>query len=332
MDPRTQAAAAIPAVMRGAVDLSGLRDRTTAATRAPARPAPPAGGTPTTDATAPHGTPPDGAGDTSTAAPDTRPPGGAVTIIDVTEATFQAEVLERSLTTPVVIDFWAEWCGPCKQLSPVLEKLAIEGGGSWVLAKIDVDANPRLAQMFRVQGIPMVFAVIGGQPVDAFTGVVPEAQLRPWLEAVLKAAGVAGAVPEDPALLAADDALAEGDYEAAERAYKKILADRPADAAAAAGLAQVGLLRRVDGVDSAAADQAAARAPDDVAAQLVAADLEVLAGKAEEAYARLVGLVRRVVGEDRERVRAHLIELFGMAAPDDPAVVAARRALANALF
>ncbi len=308
--------------MRGAVDLSALRDRAAAASRAPARPAsaPPEGATPDTP-------PPPAA---------TAPPGavgGAATIIDVTEATFQTEVLERSLTTPVVIDFWAEWCGPCKQLSPVLEKLAIEGGGSWVLAKVDVDSNPRLAQMFRVQGIPMVFAVVGGQPVDAFTGVVPEAQLRPWIEAVLKAGGVAVAAPADPTLLAAEDALAEGDFDAAERAYKKILSDRPADAEAAAGLAQVGLLRRVSGVaDPQGAIEAAAQAPDDVEAQLVAADLEVLAGRAEDAFARLVGLVRRVFGDDREKVRNHLVSLFTMAAPDDPVVATARRALANALF
>ena len=116
-------------------------------------------------------------------APPAVPPrsaGGGVAVIDVTEATFQTEVLERSLTTPVVIDFWAEWCGPCKQLSPILEKLALEDDGAWVLAKVDVDANQRLAQMFRVQGIPMVYAVVGGQPVDAFTGVVPENQLRGW--------------------------------------------------------------------------------------------------------------------------------------------------------
>src|ERR1700754_3638806 len=118
------------------------------------------------------------------------PSGGSAAVIDVTEATFQTEALERSLNTPVVIDFWAEWCEPCKQLSPVLEKLAVEGGGAWVLARIDVDANQRLAQMFRVQGIPMVFAVVGGQPVDAFSGVVPEAQLRQWIGAVLKAGGV----------------------------------------------------------------------------------------------------------------------------------------------
>jgi putative thioredoxin len=329
MDPRTtsgdgspsrtmHATPTIPTVMRGAVDLSGLRDRATSASRAQARPA---------------GPPPAAAGGTpSTGTPEPPEAGEAVAIIDVTEATFQTEVLERSLTTPVVIDFWAEWCGPCKQLSPVLEKLAVEGGGSWVLAKVDVDANPRLAQMFRVQGIPMVFAVVGGQPVDAFTGVVPEAQLRPWIDAVLKAGGAGGAMPEDPALVAADDALADGDFDAAERAYKKILADRPADAAAAAGLAQVGLLRRVDGVDPAQAMATAAAAPDDIEAQLVAADLEVLSGHADEAYARLVALVRRVFGDDREKVRLHLVSLFSIAAPDDPAVATARRALASALF
>jgi putative thioredoxin len=253
-------------------------------------------------------------------------------VIDVTEATFQTEVLERSLTTPVIIDFWAEWCGPCRQLSPILEKLAIEGGGSWVLAKIDVDANPRIAQAFRVQGIPMVFAVVGGQPVDAFTGVVPESQLRPWIDSILQAGGADVAQPEDPALLAADEALMTGDLEEAERAYKKILAEYPADAAAEAGLAQVGLLRRVQGVDPESALAAADAAPADVARQSLAADVEITRGDAERAYARLVDLVRGTSGADREAARAHLLSLFAVASPDDPAVIKARRDLANALF
>jgi putative thioredoxin len=316
MDPRTT-----PSIMRGAVDLSGLR----------ARPAPPPAAPPSgSDAAAP----------TSPAGPTSGGPtgqtggqtGGGVTVIDVTEATFQAEVLERSLTTPVIIDFWAEWCGPCRQLSPVLEKLAIEGGGSWVLAKIDVDANPRIAQAFRVQGIPMVFAVVGGQPVDAFTGVVPEAQLRPWIDSILQAAGLEVALPEDPALVAADEALMTGDLEEAERAYKKILAEHPADAAAEAGLAQVGLLRRVQGVDAESALAAADAAPGDVARQGLAADVEITRGDAERAYARLVDLVRGTVGADRDAARAHLLSLFAVAAPDDPAVIKARRDLANALF
>jgi putative thioredoxin len=253
-------------------------------------------------------------------------------VIDVTEATFQSEVLERSLTTPVIIDFWADWCGPCKQLSPVLEKLAIEGDGAWVLAKIDVDANQRIAQAFRVQGIPMVFAVVGGQPIDAFTGVVPESQLRPWIEAVLKAAGQDVELPDDPALTAADDAMAEGDLDGAERAYTKILSESPADLAAQAGLAQVGLLRRIEGVDPNAVMAAAAKAPADVAAQSLAADVEVISGQAEEAYRRMVELVRRTSGEDRDAARQHLVSLFAIAAPDDPAVAQARRALASALF
>jgi putative thioredoxin len=149
---------------------------------------------------------------------------------------------------------------------------------------------------------------------------------------VLKAGGAPPAEVEDPQLLAADDALVEGNLDEAERAYKKILADRPADEAAAAGLAQVGLLRRVEGVDPAAALRAAAAAPDDVPAQLLASDVEVLGGQAEQAYARLVDLVKRVFGDDRTAVRNHLVSLFSVASPDDPAVAAARRALANALF
>jgi putative thioredoxin len=299
---------------RGAVDLGALRPGT-----------PPAG---------PAASPPSRAG-SAAGPPGTAPraqQGQGVVVIDVTEATFQAEVLERSLTTPVIVDFWAEWCAPCKQLSPVLEKLAIEGAGSWVLAKVDVDANQRLAEMFRVQGIPMVFAIVGGQPIDAFSGVVPEGQLRQWVGAVLAAAGAPMEQPEDPRLSGADDALMSGDLDAAERAYRKILAETPGDAAAEAGLAQVGLLKRTTGVDPAAVLAAAAAAPQDVAAQSLAADVEVLSGQADRAYSRLVEVVRRTAGEEREAARAHLLSLFAVAAPDDPAVTKARRALASALF
>ncbi|WBB79496.1 tetratricopeptide repeat protein [Micromonospora sp. WMMD882] len=295
---------------RGAVDLSALRPSTPSPAARPAAP---------TQAGPPA------------AMPGAATPGAGV-VVDVTEATFQTEVLERSLTTPVVIDFWADWCEPCKQLSPLLEMLAAEGGGAWVLAKVDVEANPRLAQMFQIQSIPMVYAVVGGRPVDAFAGVVPEANLRQWVQAVLKAGGVTVETPGDPRLDEADDALMGGDLDAAEAAYRKILAETPADAAAEAGLAQVGLARRVGGADPAAALAAAAATPDDVAAQLLAADIEVLSGQAEAAYARLVAVVRRTAGDEREQARQHLVSLFTIAGPDDPAVGKARRALASALF
>jgi len=306
MDPRSAASSIFT---RGAVDLGALR---------PAAPPPqPAG--------AGNGVGQGGPGVPAAA-------GGGVTVIDVSEATFQSEVLERSLRTPVVIDLWADWCQPCKQLSPVLEKLAAEGGGSWVLAKIDVDANPRIAQALRVQGIPMVMVAVGGQLMEGFTGVLPEAQVRQFIDAVLKAGGVQVEPAEDSRFTAADDALMVGDLDAAEQAFKKILNETPNEPAAEAGLAQVGLMRRVEGVDPQQVLAAAAKSPDDVAAQTLAADVEVLSGQAEAAYKRLVDLVRRTTGDDRDAARKHLVSLFTVAGPDDPAVATARRALASALF
>ena len=307
-DPRTT-----PSIFtRGAVDLSALRPSAPAKPAAPSRPAAPAGGAPG-------------------AVPGPVPGVTPETVIDVTEENFQS-VMERSLTTPILLDFWADWCEPCKQLSPMLERLATEYAGAWVLGKLNVDTSPRLAQAFRVQGIPMVVALIGGQPVEGFTGVLSEAQIRQYIDAVLKAAGVSVATPEDPRLDAADDALMTGDLDAAEAAYKKILAESPADAAAESGLAQVELYRRISGVDPSEALAKAAADPDDVEAQRLAADVEVLSGQADQAYARLVALVKRTAGDDREAVRKHLLSLFIVAGPDDPAVAGARRALASALF
>ncbi|MEU6237033.1 tetratricopeptide repeat protein [Kitasatospora sp. NPDC047058] len=271
-------------------------------------------------------------------------------VIDVTEDTFESEVVQRSTEVPVVIDFWAEWCGPCKQLSPILERLAEEYAGRIVLAKIDVDANQLIAQQFGIQGIPAVMAVVAGQLVPLFQGAENEANVRKVLDQLILVAeqrfGVAGGagapvgapgepapyVPEDPALEAAHEALLRGDLGGAIQAFENVLADQPGNAEAKLGLAQAQLLRRVEGLDLQAVRTAAAADPKDVQAQLQAADLDLAGGHVEDAFGRLVDTVGRTFGEDRDVARLRLLELFEAIGADDPRVTAARTALARVLF
>ena len=308
------------------------------------------------------------------------PSGGAV--IEVSEQTFNSDVVERSRTVPVIVDLWADWCGPCKQLSPVLEKLAAEADGQWMLAKVDVDANPQLSAALQVQSIPMVVAVIGGQLVDGFLGAMPEAQVRQWIGQVLEVAekmglpaagGPAGPAGDDtgteaagetagaspggaqaardrrpgaagadrgygdagqlpPAYAEARAAMERGDLDAAAKAFEGELAVSPGDPLAKTGLAQVNLIRRVGSYDQAQARRAAAEHPADVAAQIRVADIDLASGRIDEAFDRMLGVIRRTSGEDRDQARAHLVGLFDVLPPKDPRVSRARSTLSSLLF
>lgn len=315
--------------IRGAVDLSALKR--------------PAAGPPGSAGTGPAGS--GGA-----------PGGASAVVVDVTEQTF-GEIVQQSTTVPVVLDLWASWCEPCKQLTPVLEALAVEYAGRFLLAKVDVDAEQQIAAALQVQSLPTVMAVVAGRPLMLFQGAYPEAQVRQVLDELLNVAaqqGVTGRIevvdaaddadtdttepaepveePLPPLHAEAFDAIDRGDMDAAADAYRRALAENPADAMATAGLAQVGLYRRTEGADPEAARQTAAADPSDVDAALLVADLDLLGGHVEDAFGRLVDTVRLTAGAERETVRVRLVELFDVVGGDDARVAAARRALASALF
>jgi putative thioredoxin len=300
--------------VRGAIDLSGL-----------GRPATPAPGT-----------------------PGGLPAPGPYSV-DVDTEGFPA-LVQSSTQHPVVVLLWASWSETSINLARDMGAVVDQYGGRLLLARIDSEANPQIAAAFQTQSVPAVIAVLAGQPLPLFQGAPPADQLRGVLDQVLEAAaanGITGTVPardaepapaepEEPPLpplhQVAYDAIERDDLPAAAAAYEQALKENPRDDMARAGLAQVGLLSRTHDADLAAVRKAAADDPKDVDAQLAVADVDVLGGQVEDAFARLVDTVRTAAGPDRERVRLRLVELFEVVGGDDPRVVAARRALASALY
>ncbi|MGB2720111.1 MAG: tetratricopeptide repeat protein [Rhodococcus sp. (in: high G+C Gram-positive bacteria)] len=295
--------------MAGAVDLSVLKDR-------PA-PAPAA----------------ESAGDA----------GGLAPIVDVTAATFEAEVLQRSTQVPVIVDLGSARSPQSQALTRQLGQLAVEAAGTWVLARVDVDSNPQIAQAFGVKAIPTVVAVAAGQPLADFEGTQSDEQLRQWLQAVEQATagkltgppGAAAAEPEpeieDPRIVAAEEAIDEGDFDKAEAAYQAIIDAEPKNTDAVAALRQVKFLARVQNIAPDAIEIANAD-PANVQARIEAADAEMAAQQPEQAFARLIDGIKISAGDDRTALRTRLLELFELFDSADPLVVSARRKLASALY
>jgi putative thioredoxin len=277
-------------------------------------------------------------------------PAGATVVLDVTDASFQTEVVDRSHTTPVVVDLWAAWCGPCRQLGPMLERAVTARDGEVVLAKVDVDANPRIAQTFRAQSIPAVFGLRDGQVVAQFVGVRPEAEIERFLDdlapspadrAVARARVLEGAEREaelraalelEPGHREAAVGLAELLVEADPDAAIALVTPHRPDPAAEAVVTRASLAR--DGVAGADLDALRARVADGEADGNTLLELGrglAGAGDHEDALEHLLAAVE-LGGDVREPAREQLVALFNVLGDDDPRVRAARPRLARALF
>ena len=322
-----------PSALRGAVDLSALkRPAAGASGRQPA-----AGGAPVATV------------------PGQGAPGGGEQqdrlVVAGSDATFQ-DVVSASMRHPVVVVLWSRRLAESGSFVEIMAGITVANEGRFQLVSVDVDDNPGLLRAFQAQQVPMTIGLVQGQPVPLFVGPLLPQQVQPWIDELLKLAikqGVAGRVTtsgeapaeEDdddveadlpPLHQAAFDAIEAGDLDGALAAYAQAVTENPADAEAKAGIAQVRLMKRTDGVDPVAAMEAAAAAPADVDAQLLVADLDILLGHIEDAFARLIDTVRVTEGEDRNRVRQRLLELFEIVGGSDDRVSRARKALTSALF
>jgi putative thioredoxin len=277
--------------------------------------------------------------------------GGSAYSVVLDEQNFQA-TLESSMTAPVLLVFYSPTRHPASaQLAEDMKTLSDEFEGRFLLGLVDIDAVPQIAQAMQIPSVPLVVAVLDGRPMPLFQDALPLEELRAALTQVvqqLTAQGVTTrhqprtAAPEpadegeepavDPRYAPAQDALEAGDIDGAVAAYQKLIDANPADTEAAAGLAMAKVLQRTAGVDLNAARTAAAEAPDDVAAQTLVADLDLLGGHVDDAFNRLVELVRRSSDPERDQARQHLLGLFAAVGNDDPRVLKGRQRLASALF
>lgn len=270
---------------------------------------------------------------------------------DVADQNFQTDVLQASMRYIVVLHLWSPRSPQSEAFNDVLARVVDGYDGRLVLARVDVDANPAIAQALGAQAVPLTVAILSGQPVPLFQGTLGEDEVRQYFDQLVTAAvqngvtgraeptGDAGAATDDeaddapdPRFAAADEALAKDDLDAAIAEYERLQAQHPGDDEIAERLAGVRLIARTRGADLNEARAAAAERPDDIDAQFLIADLDVSGGHVEDAFGRLIELVGRLTGDDRERVRARLVELFTVVGTADPRVAQARRALASRLF
>ncbi|MEZ5092962.1 co-chaperone YbbN [Nocardioides sp.] len=290
-----------------------------------------------------------GLGSAPAAAGATTGAAGSAYSLPIDEQNFQA-VLESSMTAPVLLVFFSRSRMPeSGQLADDLETLAGEFEGRFLAGLVDIDATPQIAQAMQIPSVPLVVVVLEGRPMPLLQSAVPLEELRAALTQVLQqltAQGITGrhtpratataddegADQVDPRYAPAYDALEAGEVDTAIAEFQKLVDANPADTEASAGLAMASILKRTQGVDLDSARAAAAAAPDDVAAQTLVADLDMLGGHVEDAFARLVGLVARSAGDDRDRARQHLLDLFAAVGNEDPRVLRGRQNLASALF
>ncbi|AEG44967.1 tetratricopeptide repeat protein [Isoptericola variabilis] len=283
-------------------------------------------------------------------------PGGAPSaggyVLDLTDTNFQ-QVVQDSTRYPVVVLLWIPTDQANAELGTLLGRLADEYAGRFLLGRVDAQAYPQIAAAFQVQGVPTVVAVLQGQPLPLFAGAAPEDQVRGVLDQVLAAAeqnGITGRAPAQggeqagaegqepaeeplpPLHQEAYDAIQRDDLDAAVAAYEKAIKQDPKDAEAVAGLAQVRLMQRARGADLQAVRTAAANAPADVDAQLAVADVDMLGGKVDDAFARLLDLLPGADADGKEKLRVRLLEYFEVVGPTDPRVVKARQRLALSLY